>query len=212
MLSRYLQQLVMESLGKELDRQGNVVNQGLAVYGNKGSTDQHAYVQQLREGLHDFFALFVRVLEDRRHSSIEVDDGVTSGDFLDGFYLGTQKALLEKGRKSGTLCVDRLDERTIGALVALFERTVSIYAELVDINAYHQPGVEAGKKAAAVVLELQKKLLSAVGKDGQDVRALAAKVDADPADCWPILCHLAANERVRRVGAPDPDAARFQLG
>ena len=54
LLGRYLQQLVMESLGKELDRQGNVVNQGIAVYGNKGSTDQHAYVQQLRDGRHDY--------------------------------------------------------------------------------------------------------------------------------------------------------------
>ena len=50
LFSRYLQQLVMESLGKELDLKGNVVNQGIAVYGNKGSTDQHAYVQQLRGG------------------------------------------------------------------------------------------------------------------------------------------------------------------
>ena len=42
LFSRYLQQLVMESLGKEHDLKGNVVNQGIAVYGNKGSTDQHA--------------------------------------------------------------------------------------------------------------------------------------------------------------------------
>src|SRR5262249_18838549 len=48
LFSRYLQQLIMESLGKQLDLQGRRVNQGLAVYGNKGSTDQHAYVQQLR--------------------------------------------------------------------------------------------------------------------------------------------------------------------
>src|SRR6185295_10947902 len=65
LLSRYLQQLVMESLGKELDLQGRVVNQGIAVYGNKGSTDQHAYVQQLREGVNNFFATFIEVLKDR---------------------------------------------------------------------------------------------------------------------------------------------------
>ncbi|MCA9690728.1 MAG: glucose-6-phosphate isomerase, partial [Myxococcales bacterium] len=53
LLSRYLQQLVMESLGKRLDRHGNTVHQGLVVYGNKGSTDQHAYVQQLRDGRDD---------------------------------------------------------------------------------------------------------------------------------------------------------------
>jgi len=50
LFSRYLQQLVMESLGKEKDLAGNTVHQGLAVYGNKGSTDQHAFVQQLRDG------------------------------------------------------------------------------------------------------------------------------------------------------------------
>src|SRR5262249_24438296 len=58
LFSRYLQQLVMESLGKEKNRKGQVVRQGLAVYGNKGSTDQHAYVQQLREGLANFFVTF----------------------------------------------------------------------------------------------------------------------------------------------------------
>ncbi len=65
LFSRYLQQLVMESLGKELDLQGRVVNQGIAVYGNKGSTDQHAYVQQLREGVNNFFVTFIEVLQDR---------------------------------------------------------------------------------------------------------------------------------------------------
>ena len=65
LFSRYLQQLIMESLGKEMDLDGKVVNQGIAVYGNKGSTDQHAYVQQLREGVNNFFLTFIEVLEDR---------------------------------------------------------------------------------------------------------------------------------------------------
>ena len=59
LFSRYLQQLVMESLGKEKDLDGNIVHQGIAVYGNKGSTDQHAYVQQLRDGVSNFFATFI---------------------------------------------------------------------------------------------------------------------------------------------------------
>ena len=52
--SKYLQQLVMESLGKKFNRNGEVVNQGISVFGNKGSTDQHAYVQQLRDGIDNF--------------------------------------------------------------------------------------------------------------------------------------------------------------
>src|SRR5258705_1007981 len=65
LFSRYLQQLVMESLGKEKDLEGRVVNQGISVYGNKGSTDQHAYVQQLRDGVPNFFVTFVEVAKDR---------------------------------------------------------------------------------------------------------------------------------------------------
>jgi len=212
LLSRYLQQLVMESLGKELDRKGKNVEQGLAVYGNKGSTDQHAFVQQLRDGTHDFFCLFVRVLQDRATGAgnPEVEPGVTTGDYLDGFLQGTRAALHEKGRASATLCVDRLDERVLGALIGLFERAVAIYAELIDINAFHQPGVEAGKQAAAEVLELQRGLLAALDGAPATVRDLAARVGADAADCWPILQHLAANrDEVVAVHMHDPAAATF---
>ncbi len=210
LLSRYLQQLVMESIGKQRDRQGREVCQGLTVYGNKGSTDQHAFVQQLRDGRHDFFVTFVRVLRDRAGPHFEVEPGVTTGDYLDGFWQGTRRALRESGRSSATICVDRIDERVLGALVALFERTVAIYAELIDTNAFHQPGVEAGKKAAADVLALQAKLLACLDSEGRDVVALAASVGADPADCWPILLHLAVNRSdVRCTRRESPADAAF---
>ena len=54
-----------------------------------------------------------------------------------------------------TLTLDRLDAASLGAVVALFERAVGLYAELININAYHQPGVEAGKKAAGEILNQQ---------------------------------------------------------
>jgi len=92
LFSRYLQQLIMESIGKELDLDGKVVCQGLSVYGNKGSTDQHAYVQQLREGVANFFVTFIEVLQDRTGASMQVEDGITSGDFLFGFFQGTRTA------------------------------------------------------------------------------------------------------------------------
>src|SRR5436189_2955092 len=65
LFAKYLQQLVMESLGKEQDLDGKVVHQGIAVYGNKGSTDQHAYVQQLRDGVLNFFVTFIEIDKDR---------------------------------------------------------------------------------------------------------------------------------------------------
>lgn len=166
LLSRYLQQLIMESLGKEHDVDGNRVNQGIAVYGNKGSTDQHAYVQQLRDGLNNFFATFLVVLQDQSlvkkldRSPLEVEPGVTSGDYLSGFWQGTRQALYESGRSSLTLTLQQLDAKSLGAVIALYERATGLYATVVQINAYHQPGVEAGKKAASVVLDIQAKALA----------------------------------------------------
>ena len=90
LFSRYLQQLIMESLGKERDLNGQIVNQGISVYGNKGSTDQHAYVQQLREGVNIFFVTFIEVLKDREGPSLILDGKATSGDYLDAFLQGTR--------------------------------------------------------------------------------------------------------------------------
>ncbi|XP_043710778.1 glucose-6-phosphate isomerase 1, chloroplastic-like isoform X2 [Telopea speciosissima] len=165
LFSRYLQQLVMESLGKEFDLDGNRVNQGLTVYGNKGSTDQHAYIQQLRDGVHNFFVTFIEVLRDRPPGhDWELEPGVTCGDYLFGFLQGTRSALYANNRESITVTVQEVTPRTVGALIALYERAVGFYASLVNINAYHQPGVEAGKKAAGEVLALQKRVLTVLNE------------------------------------------------
>ncbi|BCS53791.1 glucose-6-phosphate isomerase [Geobacter sp. SVR] len=197
LFSRYLQQLIMESLGKELDLQGNRVCQGLSVYGNKGSTDQHAYVQQLREGVANFFVTFIEVLRDREEASIEVEEGITSGDYLFGFLQGTRTALYEKGRESMTITVDTIDARTIGVLIALFERSVGLYASLININAYHQPGVEAGKKAAGAVISLQSEVVATLAREKHSLSAdeVAAALDKPQAgeSVFAILRHLSAN-------------------
>ena len=217
LLSKYLQQLVMESLGKEKSLKGEVVNQGIAVYGNKGSTDQHAYVQQLREGVNNFFVTFVEVLKDREGPSMQVEPDITSGDYLLGFLLGTRRALFEKGRESMTLTVPDVSARTLGALIALYERAVGLYAGLVDINAYHQPGVEAGKKAAGVVLELQRQVLTALRGDtarGHTAQELATAVGSPDAveTVFKVLEHLAANPSARVTREPGPRRfeARFR--
>ena len=198
-LSRYLQQLVMESLGKEKDLDGNIVNQGIAVYGNKGSTDQHAYVQQLRDGVPNFFVTFIEVLQDRQGPSPEVEPNVTAGDYLSGFLQGTRQALYENQRDSITITIPEVTPRSVGALIALYERAVSFYGFLVNINAYHQPGVEAGKKAAAAVLNLQQSLLNVLKAEsgGLSLEALVEKAGASEEieKAYKILRHLAANDR-----------------
>jgi glucose-6-phosphate isomerase len=214
LFSRYLQQLVMESLGKELDVDGKVVNQGLAVYGNKGSTDQHAYVQQLREGVLNFFAVFIEVLRDRKGESLQVEPGVTSGDYLSGFFLGTREALYEKGRQSITLTVREVSAFTVGVLIALFERAVGFYASLIHINAYHQPGVEAGKKAAGAVIALQGKVLAYLAeKKGHALTSsqIASGIGAHDGyeTVFKICEHLAANGRLKKASGANPTEGTY---
>ncbi|MDQ3812705.1 MAG: glucose-6-phosphate isomerase, partial [Armatimonadota bacterium] len=211
LFSRYLQQLIMESLGKEKDLDGKVAHQGIAVYGNKGSTDQHAYVQQLRDGVPNFFVTFIEVLTARSGSALEVEPGVTSGDYLSGFLYGTRRALFENGRESMTITVREVNAETVGQLIALYERAVGFYGSLVNINAYHQPGVEAGKKAAQGIIDLQSRILEALG--GQPGSAWTAdeiaqqlKVPAEAESIYHILRHLEANGRVTRQDKTGPNA------
>jgi glucose-6-phosphate isomerase len=229
LFSRYLQQLVMESLGKRLNLAGRRVDQGLSVYGNKGSTDQHAYVQQLRDGINNFFLTFLRVLESHgkpEHAAgtpaslapaatrvqDEVEPGVTAGDYLQGFLLGTREALYDNDRESMTLSVRRVDARTIGVLIALFERTVGFYASLIGINAYHQPGVQAGKKAADSILDLQKRLVTALDGTPRTAAELAQRAgEPDAAEtAYSLLEHLAADGRVQATDPANPARAAFR--
>ncbi len=214
LLGRYLQQLIMESLGKGRDLDGNPVQQGIAVYGNKGSTDQHAYVQQLRDGLANFFVTFVEGLEEGTDVATEVEPGVTSGDYLFGFLEGTRQALYENGRASVTLTLPRIDARSVGALLALFERTVGLYANLIHINAYHQPGVEAGKRAAAGLLELQRRVRSALAEDpaGGTVQQFAARLECEDVEpVYKILRHLEATGRGVRLAGDRARPAQLRL-
>ncbi|MEZ5404858.1 MAG: glucose-6-phosphate isomerase [Verrucomicrobiia bacterium] len=211
LFSKYLQQLVMESLGKEKDLNGEIVHQGIAVYGNKGSTDQHAYVQQLRDGLNNFFVIFIEVRKKRSVSSPEMEPGVVSGDYLNGFLRGTRQALYENGRESMTISIPELNAFYLGALIALFERAVGFYASLVNINAYHQPGVEAGKKVASVLLQLQQKIYAGL-QSGQKftVAALSDKLQVEPEAVYSLLVHLASNcSEVKAANLLEPARATF---
>ena len=86
-------------------------------------------------------------------------------------------------------------------LVGLFERAVSFYASLVNVNAYHQPGVEAGKKAATVFLNNLTAVRAALPSDdaGLTAEAIASSLSMEPEDAFHILNHLAANGSARQT-------------
>ena len=217
LFSKYLQQLVMESLGKALDLDNNVVHQGITVLGNKGATDQHSYIQQLRDGLNDFFATFIEVLHDQDGAALEVEPSTTTGDFLHGFFLGTRQALAESDRESITLTIDKVSPASVGLLIALFERAVGFYATLVNINAYHQPGVEAGKKAAGNIIEIQRALLKYLeanqlkGFTAAELATAIGKSD-DIESVYKVARHLSANGcEVEFVPGPNLAANKFGI-
>jgi glucose-6-phosphate isomerase len=217
LFSKYLQQLVMESLGKERDLDGKFVNQGITVLGNKGSTDQHSYIQQLRDGILNFFVTFIEVLKDQNGRSVEVDRGVTSGDYLYGFFLGTRSALHEKDRESITVTIRNTSSFSVGVLIAIFERAVGFYASLININAYHQPGVQAGKLAATAILQTQLKVTRFLRRNRrrafscEQIASGIKRVDSTES-VFKICEHLAANKDrgVRRVPRGAPSQAKYQ--
>ncbi len=142
---------------------------------------------------------------------MEVDSGgLTSGDYLQGFFLGTRDALSEKNRYSVTVTISDVSPRTLGMLIALYERVVGLYASLIGINAYHQPGVEAGKKAAGGVIALKRKLVEALhSAPGTALTAESLAAQAGQPDqtelAFKVLDHLAANPAtgvIKRLESP----------
>ena len=209
LLGRYAQQLVMESLGKQEDRSGRVVHQGLTVFGNKGSTDQHAYLQQLLDGPDNFFVTLINTRFDREDHSLFVEDDVTTEDYLHAFFLGTRDALEQKGRQSITITLDKVTPHAVGALIALFERAVGLYAELINVNAYHQPAVKSGKSAASDILDLQRLILKHLRDNLRQVfhaDELAAAIHSsdDVERVQHLLDHLSTSrpDTVERIETP----------
>ncbi|HPN84177.1 MAG TPA: hypothetical protein PK821_02465 [Victivallales bacterium] len=203
LLSRYLQQLVMESIGKERDLEGKLVCQGLNVFGNKGGTDAHAFIQQLNDGKDDFFATFIEVLRDS--AQIEVENGITMGDYLHGFQAGLTNALLEKNRKVITIRITEVNAFSLGMIIALYERAVAFYAELIHINAFHQPGVQAYKLASKEIIKIQSMLVKRAPEiAGQKLSAseIAKKfsIPDKASDIEGILAKFAENSDKKRIG------------
>ena len=159
--AQWFVQLWAESLGKRHDRSGTLIESGPTPIAAVGATDQHAQVQLFMEGPRDKLLTFVSVAHPEQEKDLEVPE--TSGDFsylskvkmeriLQAELEGTKLALASDGRPSVHLRMGRIDAYHIGALVYFFEAATAIAGELYDINAFDQPGVEAGKRIAFALL------------------------------------------------------------
>tara|TARA_Y100001960_G_C14650763_1_gene815796 strand:+ start:25 stop:660 length:636 start_codon:yes stop_codon:yes gene_type:complete len=205
----------MESLGKQKNFEGEIINHGMTVYGNKGSTDQHALLQQLMEGPANFFVTFVEVLKDRESSSIDVEKGIKSGDFLQAFLIGTQNVLSQKGHQSICITIEEVNTETLASLIALYERAVGIYAFLIGINAYNQPGVEAGKKLTKGIIKLFLKIQNHLQSNPEEQFTASELSDAignkeSIETVFRILLRLSKNGRVKKIHHKNIFYCRFK--
>ena len=158
----WYRQLWAESLGKKYDRRGRVVEAGPTPIKALGATDQHSQVQLYAEGPRDKAFVFVGVDDHGKNvvipaaSEVDKELGYLSGhslnELLGAELNGTIVALTDSGRPNCRLDLPESGPLTVSQLFLFWEMTVSFIGELFDINAYDQPGVEAGKKAAYALM------------------------------------------------------------
>jgi glucose-6-phosphate isomerase len=147
----WYRQLWAESLGKKLDRNGRTVNVGPTPIKALGVTDQHSQAQLYMEGPYDKVITFLSVEDFGRKTLIPRVDkshylgGRTLNELLKAEEQGTRSALTKAERPNLTVTVDEVSETTIGELFFFFEMAAAYMGELLNINAFDQPGVELAK-------------------------------------------------------------------
>ncbi len=153
-------QLWAESLGKRLDVHGNVVHCGPTPLGAIGATDQHSQLQLFAEGPSDKLLTFITVRD--TSYDLPIPPSTTDFAYLNGKSLhamlsaeqqATAISLAKLGRPSLAIQMPRIDARSLGALLFLYEAATAFAGELYEINAFDQPGVEASKHYASALLE-----------------------------------------------------------
>ena len=213
----FLQQLFMESLGKSKSIKGKDSSYGFTVFGNKGPADQHSYMQQLVEGIDDTILCLLQVKNSQKLSS-EISN-VRAEDFLTGFFYGTRSSFQAANRDVFCLSLDELNENSLGGLIALFERTVGFIANYWKINAYNQPGVEQGKRAANQFVNNIGKVVdffktrSGMKLSIAEIEQSAAITDLDKMGLFYLLEYLVSSPKysIGRDGLPIPQESKYFL-
>lgn len=156
----WYRQLWAESLGKKLDRTGKVVETGPTPIKALGVTDQHSQVQLYAEGPRDKAFIFVGVKDFNAKVEIPTTDisalsylgGRTMNELIEAEMIGTMVALTDGGRPNCVIEMNDVSENSVSQLMMFWQMAVSYIGELLNIDAYDQPGVEAGKIAAYALM------------------------------------------------------------
>jgi glucose-6-phosphate isomerase len=154
-------QLFAESLGKKYNKEGKEVRTGQTAVIAKGVTDQHSQLQLYMEGPANKYIAFFSVKENKKviipdtFNNIEgfkLTSNKTFNQLMNAEMEGTMQALKEEGIPVLRYRLEKIDEKTLGELIYLFEMQTAITGYFLNINPFNQPGVEAGKIIAKKIL------------------------------------------------------------
>ena len=196
--AHYLQQLYMESLGKNYTVDGTECHVGQTVFGGVGTGEQHAFMQQVQKGVGDNFVKIIHF--EKRTTDYYNEAAGSMGRQLLAFVEGTEKALIQNKRPFIDLSFPERNEFNFGMMIALEERIVTFLGSFLGINAYDQPGVQDGKLAASNVNKLSKeiaKLLETASVKGTAADILKAlKIEGEHYEAEQILNDIYNNHAV----------------
>jgi glucose-6-phosphate isomerase len=161
LLANWYTQLLSESIGKEYNLKGQIVNTGITPLPALGATDQHSQLQLFKEGVNDKLLIFINVLNKENSvligqnlpDAFDYLNGKTFDDLLQAEFKGTVQSLTESSRPNVTLEIEKLDETSLGEIFMFFQISVAFLGELLEINTFDQPGVERSKVLTREFLE-----------------------------------------------------------
>lgn len=153
-VSDWYVQLWAESLGKEVNNNGERVNVGPTPIKALGATDQHSQIQLYNEGPNDKLITFIRV--ENFDTTLEIPHifeytgigylgGKTINDLINAEADSTRVALSDYSRPTMTISLEKVDEYNVAQLLYMLEVQTAIAGELYNINTFNQPGVEQAK-------------------------------------------------------------------
>ncbi len=159
LLPAFLQQLMMESLGKSVRVDGTPVSTPTVpiVWGGAGTSSQHSFFQALHQGTDLVPVDFIGVAKaahafDDNHDALLANLLAQAQALADGHRDDDPHRSYPGGRPSTLMLLDELTPNALGALLALYEHSVYVQSVLWGINAFDQWGVELGKRLAGELL------------------------------------------------------------
>ena len=178
-LAPYLQQGIMESNGKSVDRNGDIINYqtGTIIWGEPGTNSQHAFFQLIHQGTkliptdfigflkplygdtnhHDklmsnFFAQTEALLNGKTEDQVRAEFSKLQYSNGQAEFL-TPFKIFEGNKPTNTFLIEKLSPKTLGSLVAMYEHKIFVQGVIWNIFSYDQWGVELGKQLANTILD-----------------------------------------------------------